>query len=153
MILDTLENAKQYAGLNPGADRILEAVKAYSPDHYPVGRVELDGSRLYMNLSSYETRELAGAPSEAHRKYLDVMYMVEGEEIIYVKAAAQMQKITKEYDPDEDFLLAETDADVTPVLLKAGSFVMLFPQDAHTPGCQVNGPCNVKKIIGKVQIG
>ena len=153
MILDTMENAKQYVGLNPNVDCILEAMKAYTPDNYPGGRVELDGSRLFMLLNSYETHELGDSLSEAHRKYVDVMYMVEGEETIYVKPTSQLQNVTKEYDPAIEALLAKTDADVTPVLLKAGSFVVLFPQDAHTPACHANGPCNVKKIIGKVQIG
>lgn len=153
MILDTMENAKQYAGLNPDVDRILEEMKAYTPDNYPGGRIELDGNRLFMRLNSYETHELGESLSEAHRKYLDVMYMVEGEETIYVKPTAQLRSVTKEYDPAIEALLAETDTDATPVLLKAGSFVILFPQDAHTPGCHANGPCTVKKIIGKVQIG
>ncbi len=153
MILDTMENAKQYAGLNPDVDRVLEAMRAYTPDNYAEGRVELDGSRLFLKLSSYETHELGESSSEAHREYLDVMYMVEGEETIYVKPTAQLQKIVKEYDPVKDVLLAKTDDDVTAVVLKAGSFVILFPQDAHTPGCQANGACQVKKIIGKVRIG
>ncbi|MBQ2785605.1 MAG: YhcH/YjgK/YiaL family protein [Oscillospiraceae bacterium] len=153
MILDTMENAKQYAGLNPDLDRILEAMKAYTPDNYPGGRIELDGSRLFMLLKSYETHALGESLSEAHRNYLDVMYMVEGEETIYVKPTAQLKNVTKEYDPAIEALLAKTDEDVTPVLLKAGSFVVLFPQDAHTPACHANGPCMVKKIIGKVQIG
>ncbi len=153
MILDTIQNAKQYAGLNPDVDRVLEAMQAYTPDNYPGGRIELDGSRLFMLLNSYETHELGDNLSEAHRQYLDVMYMVEGEETIYVKPTAQLQCVTREYDPAIEALLAKTDADVTPVLLRAGSFVVLFPQDAHTPACHANGPCQVKKIIGKVQIG
>ena len=153
MILDTMENARQYAGLNPDLDRILEAMKAYTPDNYPDGRIELDGSRLFMLLKSYDTHELGDSLSEAHRNYLDVMYMVEGEETIYVKPTAQLKNVTKEYDPAIEALLAKTDEDVTPVLLKAGSFVVLFPQDAHTPACHANGPCKVKKIIGKVQLG
>jgi hypothetical protein len=49
-------------------------------------------------------------------------------------------------------LLADFDTDATPVRLEAGSFVVLFPQDAHSPACHVDGPVNVKKIIGKVRI-
>ena len=153
MILDTMENAKQYEGICPGVDRMLKEMKAYTPDNYPGGRLELDGKNLFMMLNSYETRPVEGAPSEAHRKYVDVMYMVEGEEIIYVKPTSRLSNVTKTYDPEGDCLLADTDADATPVHLKAGSFVVLLPQDAHTPNCRVDGPMQVKKIVGKVCIG
>lgn len=153
MILDTMENAKQYAGINAGIDRMLKEMQAYTPDNYPGGRIELDGNQLFMLLNSYETRAVDGALSEAHRKYVDVMYMVEGEEIIYVKPTAQLSNVTKAYDPEGDCLLADTDGDATPVHLKAGSFVVLFPQDAHTPNCRVSEPMQVKKIVGKVCIG
>ena len=36
---------------------------------------------------------------------------------------------------------------------QAGSFVVLFPQDAHAPGCEADGKSSVKKIIGKVLLG
>lgn len=153
MILDTMENAKQYQGLNSDVDRVLEAMQAYTPDNYPGGRVELDGDRLFMLLNSYETGSPEGALCEAHRQYLDVMYMVEGEETIYVKPTSQLKNVTKEYDPAIEALLGETDADATPVRLTAGSFIVLFPQDAHTPAMYADGPCQVKKIIGKVRIG
>ena len=152
MILDTMENAKQYAGLHPNIDRVLQAMQAYTPENYPGGRVELDGNNLFMLLNNYETYDAQGALSEAHRKYIDVFYMVEGEETIYVKPTAQLKNVTAEYDGDKDCLLADTDEDATPVHLTAGSFVILFPQDAHTPACHAKNSCKVKKIIGKVRI-
>ena len=48
--------------------------------------------------------------------------------------------------------LAETDPDATAVRLEAGSFIVLFPQDAHCPGRCVEESTTVKKIIGKVRI-
>lgn len=153
MILDTMENAKQYQGLNPNIDRVLQEMQAYTPDNYPGGRVELDGSNLFMLLNSYETHGLDTAFTEAHRQYIDVFYMVEGEEIIYVKPTAQLKNVTAEYSAEKDCLLADVDEDMIPVRLTAGSFVILFPQDAHAPACHPGNPCKVKKIIGKVCIG
>ena len=152
MIFDTVENAKQYLNVNPDIYGMLQAMQAYTPDNYPGGRIDLDGDRLYMNLSSYETRPVEAKRSEAHRKYIDVMYMVEGEEIIYVKPTSRLENITMEYNEEKEALLADTDKDVTAVRMTPGCFVVLFPQDAHTPGCHAQGPVTVKKIIGKVRI-
>lgn len=152
MIVDTISNAKQYKGIHQGIDRILEAVQAYTAENYPSDRIQLDGDNLFMNFSQYETHPQEGALTEAHEQYIDVMYMVEGSETIYVKPVERLQNITQEYDPAIEALLAETDEDATAVRLEAGSFIVLFPQDAHAPGCYADGKKHVKKIIGKVRI-
>ena len=152
MILDTISNAKQYKGIHPGIDRILKAVQTYTAENYPSGRMELDGDDLFMIFSQYETHPKEGAVTEAHEQYVDVMYMVEGSENIYVKPVQQLQNITKEYDPEIEALLAGTDDDATVVRLEKGSFIVLFPQDAHAPACDADGKKYVKKIIGKVRI-
>ena len=153
MIFDSLANAAQYKGLCAGIDRVLAEAVAYTAENFPKERRVLDGDALYMNFASYETHAAATASFEAHRKYADVMVMIEGEETIYVKNTAALSHITKEYDEAGDYLLADLDADSTPVRLAAGSFVVLFTQDAHAPGCEAEGKANVKKIIGKVRIG
>ncbi len=152
MIFDRIENASQYANLHKGIDIALSAMTQFSAQNFPVGKYEIDGEKVFLMLNSYQTFDPEGALSEAHKRYIDVMYMVDGEEIIYVKPAGKLKKITKEYDPQVELLLAETDEDATPVRLTTGSFVILFPQDAHASGCWVNSPKNVKKIVGKVLI-
>lgn len=152
MIFDTLANAAQYKGIHAGIDQVLEAAKAYTPENHPSGRVVLDGDNVYMNMAAYETHPTDKAVFEAHKQYIDVMVMVEGTETIYVKATDALNNVYLPYDPQKEALLADFDTDATPVRLEAGSFVVLFPQDAHSPGCNADGPMNVKKIIGKVRI-
>ena len=152
MILDQLKNAKQYKGVHAGVDKALEAMKQYTSDNYPLGKVEIDGDNVFLLLNCYETRAKEEAKAEAHRKYIDVMYMVEGAETIYVKSVDRLKNITTEYTPEMEALLADTDEDATAVRLEAGSFVVLFPQDAHSPACDADGKHTVKKIIGKVKV-
>ena len=152
MIFDQMKNASCYQGILPAVTTALEKMATYTPDNYPGGKVTIDGDNLFLLLNTYETRDPAAAQFEAHEKYIDVMYMVEGEEIIYVKPTEALSTITKEYDPAIDALLAKLDSDAAPVRLTAGSFVVLFPQDAHAPACYDTAPQTVKKIIGKVKI-
>lgn len=152
MILDILSNAEHYCHLPDGIQTVLRAVKGYSASSYPAGTLALDGRDIYLVFSQYQTHPAADAISEAHRQYIDVMYMVEGSETVYVKPTAQLSRVTKAYDPEIEALLADTDADAVPIRLDAGSFLILFPEDAHAPGCYADGACPVKKIIGKVRI-
>ena len=152
MILDTLQNANFYRGLHSGIDKVLEEFKKYTPENYLSGKLQLDGDNLFMIFNNYETHSRDGALAEAHRQYIDVMYVVEGCETICVKPVDQLRHITKEYDPSIDALLAETDPDATLAQLEPGSFIILFPQDAHSPACYMETPSAVKKIVAKVRI-
>lgn len=152
MILDKIENISCYMGVLPAITTALEKAAVYTPDNYPGGRVDLDGDNLFLLLNTYETHSAEDALFEAHQKYIDVMYMVEGEEIIYVKPTDKLSAVTQAYDPQIDALLAKLDRDATPVRLTAGSFIVLFPQDAHAPACCDKAPQTVKKIIAKVKI-
>ncbi|MBQ9930187.1 MAG: YhcH/YjgK/YiaL family protein [Oscillospiraceae bacterium] len=152
MILDILENANQYAGIHPGIDRALAEMKRFTPDNYGDGRVEVDGDNVFLLLNNYETHPKSESMAEAHRKYIDVMYMVEGVETVYVKNVEKLRCVTEEYTEENEALIAETDDDATAVRLEAGYFVILFPQDAHSPACDADGKHTVKKIIGKVRV-
>lgn len=154
MILDKIENARLYASINEGINKVLELAKGLTPSNYPAEKIYIDGDNIFVNVPMYETHTKMGALTEAHRKYIDVMYMVEGSEIVYVKPTEKLSRITREYDPDGDALLADTDDDTTAVRLSAGMFLILFPEDAHAPACDPLPETNVKvkKIIGKVLI-
>ena len=152
MILTKIEDAARYAGLHAGIARMLDAMGGYTAQTFVPGRVSLDGDRLFMNFSEYETHPLEGALSEAHRLYVDVMYVLEGSETVYVKPAKELKTVTREYDPSIEALLALTDDDVSAIRLDPGSVLILFPEDAHAPGCCAGGPARVKKIIGKVML-
>ena len=106
-----------------------------------------------MNFAEYDTNPTSAAKFEAYRKYVDVMYMVEGCETIYVKNVDKLRSVTDEYNPEIEALLADFEEDSTAVRLEKGDVIILFPQDAHAPGCIADAHCKVKKIIGKVCLG
>ena len=152
MIVDSIKNAHIYKGLNADIDTVLEECAKVSADRFTTGRQEIDGSRVFINHVSYETKAKEASSSEAHRLYADVMYMVEGSETIYVKPTHKLETITKEYDPGIEALIAKIDSDVSAVRLDAGMFCILFPDDSHAPGCISDRVMTVKKLIGKVKL-
>ena len=38
------------------------------------------------------------------------------------------------------------------VILNPGDFIVIAPEDAHMPGCCVDSPIQVKKVVIKVKI-
>jgi len=151
MILDTMENMAVYA-LPTGVTQVLNAVKSFSAEDFAAGKVFLDGENVYLNKAAYETHAADTARMEAHRKYLDVMCVLEGEETVYVYPTRKLNNVTMPYSEEKECLLADFEPGATAVRLTTGMCLILFPQDAHAPGCDAKETCAVKKIIGKVRI-
>lgn len=153
MIFDCIKNAGTYAGLNQNIEWVLKVAREISAENFPKEPVVLDGTNVFINAACYDTQDTKEAVFEAHRKYVDVFVMVEGSETVYVKKTDMLKHITKSYDSSIDALLAQFDEDAFPVRMEPGDVLILFPQDAHAPGCHVGQGGSVKKLIGKVRIG
>jgi len=153
MILDRIENAALYASVAPGLEELLKAELDYANEAGASGGRRVHGDRMFINDNIYDTKPMdKGALHEAHRKYIDAFYMVEGEEMVYVKPTSCIKKITRPYDPEGDALLGTVDGDETAIRLQPGQFLILFPQDAHCPSRNVGEGMRVRKLVGKLAV-
>lgn len=151
MIADTIEHADRYF-CTEGITKALQLLRGCTAAAFAPGRHEIDGEQLFLIHTEYETEPAEQGLMEAHRKYADVMLMLEGEEALYFKPTEKLGHLTNEYDPEQDALLARLDADASRLVFRPGMFAVLLPEDAHCPGCQLRGPSHVKKIIAKVML-
>ena len=148
MIYDTLEHAGQYRGLSGNLAKALDYLTGTELETVEAGRVEIDGERVFALFQSYETKPENDRP-EAHRKYIDIQYLIEGEELIGVAPLASMERVA-EAAPERDIWFYEGETAKLP--LGGGRFAILFPQDAHAP-CIAAGECRpVRKVVVKVAV-
>lgn len=82
MILDTLSLIDRYATLNPRFVSAFDFLRRLGSDPV-IGRHDIDGDVVYALVQRYETRPVAGMRLEAHRRYIDIQYVVRGSEAIY----------------------------------------------------------------------
>jgi YhcH/YjgK/YiaL family protein len=150
MIFDTIENHSFYRTLSSRIERGLAWLAAYEPGTAD-GRYDLEGDKLFALVQSYETVPAAQKKYEAHRSYADIQYIVTGSEIIRYTPVDGLEAETT-YDAMKDFQLYHDPAQDLALPLRAGHFVLFFPHDAHKPGCLIEGPCPVKKVVIKVRL-
>lgn len=87
---------------------------------------------------------------EAHKKHIDVQYMISGEELVG-HALFSGQTPSKEYSEEEDYILfGELPSFFT--RMAEGTFMIFFPTDLHMPCIKVNESKKVKKAVVKVRI-
>ena len=148
MIFDTLENIKNYEGLG----RVYTALEFLAKTDFSqmeLGRYELDGDNIFYMVQSYET-DPDKTISEAHKKYIDIQFMVNGEEIIGV-APISCEKTETEAKPENDVWFYECETE--PLTLFSGSFMVLYPNDLHCPGVATNNkPMTCRKVVVKVKV-
>ena len=148
MIYDTLEHAGQYRKLSGNLAKALDYLTGTELETVEAGRVEIDGERVFALFQSYETKPENDRP-EAHRKYIDIQYLIEGEELIGVAPLTSMERVA-EAAPERDIWFYEGETAKLP--LGGGRFAILFPQDAHAP-CIAAGECRpVRKVVVKVAV-
>lgn len=147
MIFDTLENSFRYSGLGHPLHDALNYLNKTELTAIPVGRIDLDGDNLYVLVQEYDTKLPDAGKWEAHRKYIDVQYMMRGVERMGFANLRTMQ--IEEYNPEKDFQAMSGSGNFVDVF--PGSFVIFFPEDAHMPGLCVERPEPIRKVVLKVR--
>ncbi|MDR0833171.1 MAG: YhcH/YjgK/YiaL family protein [Candidatus Symbiothrix sp.] len=114
------------------------------------GRYELDGSDVYVNISEYVTKDEKDAKCEAHHQYVDIQYLISGEEQISVVPLADTKNATP-YNEEKDIYFIQADYDKY-YLANPDRFFIFFPDDAHRPCVKVKENAPVKKAVVKLKI-
>jgi YhcH/YjgK/YiaL family protein len=132
-------------------DKALEWLKGDSWKNIPVGKTEIDGSRVYALRSSYMSKIRKECRWESHRLYADIQMVVKGSELVLVCLRDGLE-ISEPYsaEKDIDFLEGEPEPSHT-LVLGFPAAAVLFPWDVHMPSvAPENRPGEVEKIILKV---
>ncbi|HEV7403836.1 MAG TPA: YhcH/YjgK/YiaL family protein [Chthoniobacteraceae bacterium] len=150
MIADTLAQSSRYASLAPRFAAAFAFLRHLSADQ-PLGRHDIDGDDCFALVQAYTTKPIADAKFEAHRSCIDIQFIQSGQETLLWAPLAGLAE-TRGYDGEKDFALFATPLMATPLRLRAGEFTIFFPEDAHAPGLELDGPCQVRKVVIKVRI-
>ena len=100
MIIDKFENLPLYFSCLPGLDKAAEFLAG---ENIADGHYEIDGEKIFANVSSYEPKEFnSDMRFEAHRKYADLQAVLEGEERIDWAPLGSLREESEEYSKGGD---------------------------------------------------
>jgi len=148
MIIDRLENAERYYDMHPAFAKAFAFVNRSDLADLPAERHDIDGDRLFCSISKGPGRSRAEANLEAHRKYIDIQYVIAGTEEMGWKPTADCRIVHAPYDADKDIGFFK-DAPDTWTEVPPGSFVIFFPEDAHAP---LVGEGQIHKAVLKIAV-
>ena len=114
---------------------------------------EIEGKSFYYILSSYQTvADFKEKPAEAHRKYLDLQYIIYGKEKFGFADYSNIKKSHLEYNPEKDIEFFDNIDNECFITLAQNHYAIFFPDDIHRPGICIDNPSNIRKVIFKLLI-
>ena len=82
MIIDKLENAGRYILMHHGIAKAFSWLQITDLNTIVAGKYFIEGDNIFAIVQEYETLDAASEQMEAHQKYIDVQYMIRGEELV-----------------------------------------------------------------------
>jgi YhcH/YjgK/YiaL family protein len=114
-------------------------------------RYDIDGDNLYATVSEYTTKNEETTNFEAHRKYIDIQYVISGKEIMNIAPIATVKDIITPYDETKDIEFVTVSKKVNHIASQ-DNFFIFFPDDAHRPGLKVGTNALVRKVVIKLRV-
>jgi biofilm protein TabA len=148
MILDSLTQSDRYAAMHHGFTEAFAFLRRADLSALEVGRHAIDGERVFALVQRPEARTREAGKLEAHRRYIDVQYLVAGAEQIGWKPTVMCRTPVGAWNDDKDVGLF-TDACDAWIAVQPGQFTVFFPDDAHLP---LVGSGQLHKVVVKVAV-
>ncbi|MDR1468680.1 MAG: YhcH/YjgK/YiaL family protein, partial [Spirochaetaceae bacterium] len=142
--------AEKYDYLAPKFRQAYEFLRRGDLADLPVQGITLSED-LTVQVKEYDTKPPEDARFETHDKMFDIQFVVSGEELFGLAPRAGLKETTP-YDAEKDITFYHDPPRYGSVLLRAGDFIVVSPDDAHKPACMMEKPAPVKKIIVKVRV-
>lgn len=145
MIVCAWKDILKYAPLLPGVEEAYHAVNALTD--YENGKVTAlsGGNRFFVAAQS----TIAPGLAEAHRRYLDIQYIVKGQETVGWADLASC-RVAEEFNEEKD--IGMYDGPFSYMTIREGMCYVAFPEDAHMPGRHLEVPNDFVKIVVKLRV-
>ena len=144
MIIGNVNRFKTSELTSAKLDSYLELLRGISAD-IPLGRYELDGGAYYI-AQECNLRERESAKFESHKRFIDIQYILDGEEDMEVADISTLT-LSDEYDEEADYMLHTGEGAL--ISFKPGDFAVYFPTDGHKPSLGVG---RTRKIVVKIPV-
>jgi YhcH/YjgK/YiaL family protein len=149
MIFDNIKRAGLYYSLGEKITKALQYLSQTNFANVEPGKYEIDGQEIFAIVQTYNTKPLSVSKWESHKNYIDIQYIVAGQEKIgYTESSKAF--VVQEYNPEKDCTIYKGNGNF--LTAEEGHFAIFFPSDIHMPSIAINIPKEVKKVVMKVKV-
>ena len=153
MIVGYLANYEREASLFPVAIRRgLEFLANTDFSGWEKGKHPVDGDNMFVMLDRYQSQPREQRRPEAHKLYLDIQYIVSGEELIAYEGLQEGSAVVEDMTPAQDNVFYRPSIHETDIVMLKGMYAIFFPWDIHRPCCMYRNSGTVEKAVVKIRM-
>ena len=155
MFIGSIENIDKDGGdFHPIIYAVLEYLRTTDFKTFADGAYPMPHTDFIVKVQRYLTKPIEECHPEAHKKFIDVQYVVEGEEVLGWCPLSPDLKILTPYDEKTDVAFYKKLLPESSVMLAEKNYAVLFPLDVHRPcgSLDDDAPLNVLKVVVKVPV-
>jgi biofilm protein TabA len=115
-----------------------------------LGKHLIEGELLFALIQETTTKEFQLQKPESHRQYIDIQYLVSGEEKIGVAKLSSSQLVTEDFFETKDVAFYGKLQNELELILHPGAYAVFFPTDIHRPCCTVKADRKIRKAVIKI---
>lgn len=116
-----------------------------------VGERREVNENFYYTVQAYDTKPAEQCLLESHRKCIDIQLIVDGEEAMDIADISRLS-IEETYNSERDVMFWKIQNCMTRTTLRAGDYIILYPENAHRGAISIDIAKKVLKIVGKLII-
>ncbi|WP_315708584.1 YhcH/YjgK/YiaL family protein [Brenneria uluponensis] len=116
----------------------------------PTGRVDIDGDKLYAQIIDLTTQPKEQNFPEVHRRYLDIHFLVSGEEAMGYAPDSGENTIAESLLEERDIIFYRPMENESLLVMQPGNYAIFFPQDVHRPACIYRQEQEIRKVVVKI---
>ena len=113
-------------------------------------KIELD-KNCFVLQQAYISKDKEDCFFESHKKYIDIQYIFEGEEIMEVENINNLE-ITSDYKEDLDYAKYAQSKYSSVLKIRENELAIFYPNDAHMPCIKINENKKVIKAVFKISV-
>lgn len=114
------------------------------------GRYPIDGEKMFAIIQTPLTQDWETGQPEFHARYLDIQYLLEGEELIGYGIADPSLPATQDFLQERDIAFVAPQAGESKLHLTAGMFAIFYPGELHRPCRAAGEPQLIRKVVIKI---
>lgn len=151
MIFGDIENLNYMYKILPGPIKsVVDYLKNNNFNNMKAGNYEIQGKDIYAQVFDAVTKPKNECRPESHRKYIDVQFSVNGNEIIGFARDTGNNEIAEKLLEERDIIFYKNMENEINLVMNAGNFAIFSPNDMHRPACQYKSQCKVRKVVVKI---
>lgn len=149
MIIDKIENLKNYVGVNRYFSKVVEFLEANDLNSLENGKHDIDGADCFVNIMDTKGKTKEEAVMETHRRMLDIQIPLNADETYGYTPTADLPEA--EYNETKDVTKYPGVQGESFVTCHPGMMAIFLPEDGHQP-C-IGTAESIHKAVIKIAVG